>query len=142
MASKKNLLDYLQSYVGIQPDKQPKALSSMFNLINTPLSSETGFEVAKKAVLNQIESQRISNSEVLDRYIRHQDLGLTTDRRQLIYQEVQNMSFQDLITFQKKYTSNKQHNITLIGHRENIHFENLAQYGIVNELNLEQLFGY
>ncbi|MCY4162471.1 MAG: insulinase family protein [Flavobacteriaceae bacterium] len=140
--NRKGLYDYLQSYVGIQSDKQSEALSSMFHLIDTPLSSEIGFEVAKKAVLNQIESQRISNSEVLDSYIRHQDLGLTTDRRKLIYQEVRNMSFQDLIDFQEKYTSNKQHNITLIGHRENIHFENLAQYGTVTELNLEQLFGY
>ena len=139
---KKDSYDYLYSYVGIQSDKQPEALSSMFDLINTPLSSETGFEVAKNAVLNQIESQRISNSGVLDSYITHQDLGLSTDWRKLIYQEVQNMSFQNLIDFQREYISNKQHNITLIGNRENINFEDLATYGNVSELSLEELFGY
>ena len=141
-ASRDHLHDYMYSYVGIQSDKQPEALFSVFNLINTPISSVQGFNVAKDAILSQIESQRISNSAVLDSYISHQDRGLESDRWELIYQMVKTMAFEDLVAFQKENISNKQHNITLIGNKENIDLENLAQYGKPTQLSLQEIFGY
>ena len=134
--------DFLRSYVGIQSDKQKEALASMFDLINSPLDSEQGFQVAKDAVINQIESERITKSYMLDSYLRHLDCNLDTDIRELIYQIVKDISFDDLLAFQDEYISNRQHNIALIGNRNNIDFENLATYGKVTELSLEELFGY
>lgn len=134
--------DFLNSYVGIQSDKQIEALNSMFYLINTPLDSEQAFQVAKDAVINQIESERITKSGVLDSYIEHIDRSLDTDSRELVYQIVKDMSFNDLKAFQDEYISNTQHNIAIVGNRDNIDFENLATYGKVTELSLEELFGY
>ena len=66
-ASKTDRSDYLLSYVGVQNDKQSEALSSMFGLINELPKSEQAFEIAK-AILNKIESERITKSSVLSYY--------------------------------------------------------------------------
>ena len=52
------------------------------------------------------------------------------------------MSFENLLSFHKKYIKNKSHNILLIGNKENIDFKNLRKYGKVEEISLETLFGY
>jgi len=46
------------------------------------------------------------------------------------------------LDFHKNYIKDKPHNILLIGDRNNIDFEDLKQYGKVQELSLETLFGY
>jgi len=134
--------DYIFSYVGIQSDKQKEALSSMFGLINNLPESENTFEIAKKAVLNKIESERITKSAIIEQYLSAEKKGLTYDIKESIYDEVKNMDFKTLKDFHSTYIKDKPHDILVIGNRENIDFENLAQYGSVKELDLESIFGY
>ena len=45
------------------------------------------------------------------------------------------MDFKTLKDFHSTYIKDKPHDILVIGNRENIDFENLAQYGSVKELD-------
>ena len=141
-AAKKNESDYLFSYIGIQSDKQKEALSSMFNLINNLPKSPQAFNIGKQAILNKIESERITKKNMVNSYLAAEKKGLDIDAREQIYNEVKAMNYNDLLEFHKNYVKNKSHNILLIGDRNNIDFENLKQYGKVQELSLESLFGY
>ena len=67
-ARSKDRSDYIYSYIGVQSDKQKEALSSMFNLINNLPESSQAFDVAKQSILNKIESERITNSFILNYY--------------------------------------------------------------------------
>jgi predicted Zn-dependent peptidase len=140
--NKKEFSNYLTSYIGIQSDKQEEAISSMFDLINKLPESKQAFEIAKMAILNKIESERISKSSVIYAYFRATDKGLNHDIRKDIYEAVKKFSFSDLLEFHKDYIKNIQQNIVLIGNREKIDFENLSKYGKLIELSHEELFAY
>jgi len=141
-SSEADKADYLYSYIGIQSDKQEEALYSMFDLIHNLPESPQAFEVAKQAILNKIESERITKRNVLENYLVAEKKGINFDIREQIYNEVKTMKIEDLSAFHKNHIKDKPHNILLIGNRNNINFDNLKQYGKVQELSLETLFGY
>jgi secreted Zn-dependent insulinase-like peptidase len=114
----------------------------MFNLINNLPESPQAFEIAKQAILNKIESERITKSRILYSYLAAEKKGIDYDSRKQIYNEVKEMKFENLLEFHKQFVQNKPHNILLIGNRENIDFTNLKGYGTVKEISLETLFGY
>lgn len=134
--------DYIFSYVGIQSDKQQEALSSMFELINNLPESETAFNIAKKAILNKIESERITKSAIIDQYLIAEKKGIKNDIRESVYNEVKNMDFNALNNFHTAFIKQKPHDILVIGNRENLNFKDLSKYGTVKELDLTTLFGY
>ena len=104
--------------------------------------SQDDFEIAKEAILSKIESERITKSSVIWDYVNAQDKGLDYDVRKNTYDKVRNMNFDDLIAFHKKYIKDKKYVTVLVGSRDKIDFIDLANYGEVKELSLEDLFGY
>ncbi len=141
-ANKPDRSDYLYSYIGIQSDKQSEALSSMFSLINNLPESQQAFEISKKAILNKIESERITKSSVLYSYLNAEKRGINFDIREQVYNEVKAMDLEKLLKFHKTYIKDKPHNILLIGNRDKIDFKNLKKYGIIKEVSLDELFGF
>ncbi len=140
--SKKDKADYLFAYIGTQADKQAEAMNAMMELLNNMPESEGAFKIAKEAILNKIESERITKSDVIWNYIDAQDKGLNYDVRKDTYEQVSNMSFNDLKDFQEKYIKNKNYVTVLVGSKDKINFKELAKYGEVKELSLDELFGY
>lgn len=134
--------DYLFAYVGTQADKQPEAMKAMMELLNNMPESETAFKIAKEAILNKIESERITKSGILWSYIGAQDKGINYDVRKDIYEDVKQMDFSNLKAFHEKYIKDKDYVTVLVGSRDKIDFEDLKKYGEVKEVNLEELFGY
>ena len=117
-------------------------MDAMMELLNNMPESEGAFEIAKEAILSKIESERITKSSVLWNYIDAQDKGLNYDIRKDTYEQVSTMSFSDLKSFQEEYVKNKEYVTVLVGSRDKIDFEQLAKYGEVKELSLDELFGY
>ncbi len=140
--SKIDKADYLFAYIGTQADKQGEAMNAMMELLNNMPESDNAFEIAKEAILNKIESERITKSDVIWNYVNAKDKGLDYDVRKDVYEQVATMSFKDLKAFQEKYIKDKTYVTVLVGSRDKINFEDLAKYGEVKELNLDELFGY
>jgi len=140
--SKKGKANYLFAYIGTQADKQGEAMDAMMELLNNMPESQGAFEIAKESILNKIESERITKSSVIWNYISAQDRGLDYDVRKDTYEQVSDMTFEDLKTFHKTYIKDKKYVTVLVGSRDKIDFDNLAKYGEVQELSLEELFGY
>jgi predicted Zn-dependent peptidase len=142
LGGKKDRSNYLFSYVGTQADKQPEAMESMLDLLNNMPESEAAFNIAKEAILSQIESERITKSSVLWSYENAKDLGLDYDLRKDVYEKIQNMEFQNLKSFHEKYIKGKPFVTILVGSRDKINFDDLQKYGEVKELSLSEIFGY
>jgi zinc protease len=140
--SKKEDSNYLFAYVGTQADKQSEAMDAMMDLLNNMPESEEAFGIAKKAILNKIESERVTRSSVLWNYINAQDRGVDYDLRRDVYSDVQNMTFENLKNFHEKYIKDKTYTTVLVGARDKIDFDALKAYGDVEELSLDELFGY
>ena len=103
----------------------------MLELLNNMPESETAFDIAKEAILNNIESERITKRAVISEYIRAQDKGLDQDIRKKVYEEVKQMSFEHVKRFYEAFVKDKPQNTLMVGHRDKIDLENLSQYGKV-----------
>ena len=140
--SKKDKANYLFAYVGTQADKQAEAMNAMMDLINNMPESEEAFNIAKGAILNKIESERITRSAVLWNYVSAQDKGLDYDIRSDIYGKVKGMTYEDLSSFHEDFIKDQKYVTVLVGARDKIDFNALRAYGEINEVGLDELFGY
>ena len=134
--------DLFYAYIGTQADKQSEAMKAMMGLLQEFPKSENGFDVARNAILNQIESQRITKANILFNYESARKKGLTYDIRKDIYEKVQNYTLEDVAKFQQEQLKNNKYNIVLIGSKDKINFKDLSKYGAVKELSLDEIFGY
>jgi len=122
--------------------KQEEALDALVDLLNNLPESEKNFETAKKAILNKIESSRITKTRVFFNYLAAQQKKLDYDVRKDVYSRVQTMTFDDLKTFHQSYIKDKQFNISVVGDEQKMNFSALGKYGKVDKLSLDQIFGY
>ena len=134
--------DLFYAYIGTQADKQSEAMLGMQKLLMDFPKSEGGFEIARNAILNQIESERITKADILFSYETARKRGLDYDIRKDIYEKTQKFTLDDVSTFQRDYIKGKNFNVVLIGSKDKINFKALQPYGKVRELTLDEIFGY
>ncbi len=134
--------DFFYGYVGTQADKQAEAMKGLNELIHNFPRTESGFEVAKSALMNRIESERITKTGVLFNYLNAQRQGIDHDIRKDVYEQVQTMTLDDVQQFQEQYLKNAKYNVVLVGSKDKLNFRDLQKYGKVQELTLDELFGY
>jgi predicted Zn-dependent peptidase len=134
--------DLFYAYIGTQADKQPEAMKAMLDLLQNFPRSENGFESARNAILNQIESQRITKASILFNFESARKKGLNYDVRKDIYEQVQNYTLEDVANFQAQQLKNNKYNIVLLGSKDKINFKDLNKYGQVKQLSLDEIFGY
>lgn len=134
--------DFFYAYVGTQADKQPEAMEAMQKLLMEFPKSENGFEVARKSILNQIESERITKAGILFNYESARKRGVDYDLRKDIYDKTQKFTLNDVSKFQQDYIKGRNFNVVLIGSKDKINFKALQRYGVVRELTLDEIFGY
>ncbi|HZB14158.1 MAG TPA: insulinase family protein, partial [Chryseolinea sp.] len=134
--------DFFYAYIGTQADKQPEAMSAMQNLLKDFPKSEGGFEISRNAILNQIESERITKADILFNYESARKKGVNYDLRKDVYEQTQKFTLNDVTTFQQNFIKGKNFNVVLIGNKDKINFKALKPYGNVRELTLDEIFGY
>jgi len=134
--------DAFYAYIGTQADKQPESMKAMQGLLKDFPKTEAGFEVARNSILNGIESERITKSDILFDYINAQKRGLDYDVRKDIYDQVQGFKLDDVVKFEQDYMKGRHFNVVLIGSKDKINQKELQKYGKVQQLTLDQLFGY
>lgn len=141
-ASKANDPNYVISYIGTQSDKFHDAIKGMNELLNDMPESKLAFENAKEAIINTIETNRITKTNILFTYENSKKLGVNHDLRKDVYEYIPNATFAEIKKFQEEYVANQPQAILVIGSKDNISKEDLAKYGEVVELTLEDVFGY
>jgi predicted Zn-dependent peptidase len=129
-------------YVGTQSDKLGEAFDAMYDLLNNFKRSESNWEISKKAIKQEIESERITKSSKLFNYQTAQKLGYDYDMRKDIYDNIDNISLNDVEKFHSEHMKNKDWNIRIIGSKEKLDMDLMAKYGKVIELDLKEAFGY
>jgi predicted Zn-dependent peptidase len=131
----------LFSYVGTQADKVSEAAPAMLELLNDLPNSDNLFELAKKSIKNQIETERITKQNIIYRADNMERLGLKEDTRKAVYEQTQKMSFNDLKQFADTNIKGKQSNFLVLGSEKRIDFKVLEKYGKVKKLTLDEIFG-
>jgi len=140
--NKKEDAHYVSAYIGTQVDKLGNASAAMLELMNNMPEAEIQFEDSKLSALKQMETERITKSSIFWSYESAKRLGLDYDVRKESYAALQEMSLQDMKVFFDKNLKGRNYTFCVIGKRSEIDMEVLKELGPVQELTLEQLFGY
>jgi predicted Zn-dependent peptidase len=140
--SKKEKPHYIMAYIGTQSDKLPEAMGGMFDLINNMPRSDKKIEAGKNSVIQKINTERITKTNILFNYERSSKLGLDYDIRQDVYNKIQNMTFDDIQKFQQLNLKDKNYTILVLGKKDKLDLSTLEKFGKVQFLSLEEVFGY
>ena len=134
--------NYISSYIGAQADKLPEAMAGMEGLLNEMPLAEANFTNAKSAIRSNIAADRVTRESILYSYEAARRLGLDYDIRRDIYAQTATMSFDDLKKFQQQNVRQKPQAVLVVGAKDRLNFKELAKYGTVKDLSLQELFGY
>jgi len=133
---------YVMAYIGTQADKLKEAMAGMTDLLNNMPESEKSFELAKKAAMEKIRTERITKNSILWNYETALKRGVDYDLREDIYKTIPKMSLEDLKDFHASYVKDGNYAIMVIGDSKNLDMETLESYGPITSLTLEEIFGY
>ncbi|MEO8210323.1 MAG: insulinase family protein [bacterium] len=134
--------NYILAYIGAQSDKLPEAMAGMTELLNNIPEADLIFKSSKNSLMKQIQSERITKSNILFNYERSKKLGLDHDVRKDVYDNIPGFNLIDVLEFQKKYVKNKNYVILVLGDTKLLDMKTLESYGKVKILTLKDVFGY
>jgi predicted Zn-dependent peptidase len=133
---------YIQAYVGTQTNKLGQATEAIMELLNNMPEAEGQFEDAKLTALKQIETNRITKSNIFWTYFSNKKKGIDYDIRKPNYDVIEKMQMSDLKGFFEENVKGRNFTYLVIGNRNEVDFESLKKLGKVRELSLEDVFGY
>ncbi len=133
---------YLQAYVGTQPDKISDAMPAMLDIIENMPLIDLQLETARLTILRQMESERMPPKSVYWESIASKDLGLNRNIAQELYQSIQEADATTLSNFHQQYVKGRAFNMVVLGDRKQVNLDYLANFGEVQELKMEEIFGY
>jgi zinc protease len=141
-AGRKEDPNYITSYIGTQADKIMDAIEGLQMLIEDMPKSDVLFGNSKSSLVETLNTDRITKSEILFEYEKAKKLGLDYDIRRDVYKSIKTMSFMEIEDFQKKYMKGQKKIMLVIGSKDKIDFSALSKYGKVQQLTLKEIFGY
>jgi len=134
--------DYVTTYIGTQPDKLQIAVDTMTELMNELPEVPSQFENARNSALKQIASTRITRTNIFFNTLRLKKLNIHYDFRKDIYQQIQDLKFDDLKQFYNTEIKPIHFNTAIIGKKENLNREAVDQMGTFKEVSLQDIFGH
>lgn len=140
--NKKNDRYAVLAYVGSQADKVNDAIAGMNELLNTLPQSEKAFETARSSMKKDIETQRITQDGIIFSYLSAQKLGLNKDIRKSVYESTDKLTFDDVKKLHQQNIAGKPYSYCILASEERVKPEDLKQYGEVQKVTLEEIFGY
>ena len=130
------------AYVGTQADKVNDAVGAMNELLTNLPESDKVFNVAKDNIRKSLETERITDQDILFNYLAAERRGLNYDIRKNVYDSVGNMGFADIRSFFDKELKSKPYTYCIVASEKRVKEDDLKKYGDFTKLSLEQIFGY
>lgn len=141
-ASKKDNDDIVYAYIGTQANKLPQAVDAMLNLMNNMPEAEDQFKAAKEAALKKIAAQRITKSNIFWNYESLLKKGIDYDNREEMYNEIKDMTMEDLSNFFKNNIKGQDYSVSVIGNKNDLDLKALEKLGKVHVMDIDYLFNY
>jgi len=133
---------YMMSYVGSQADKFKEATVAMNELLTTLPEVPANLDLAKVQVKKDIQTERITQDNIIFNYLNAKQLGLKEDARKKLYTSVDAVAMNDLKDFHKNYFSGKPYTYAIVASEKKVSTEDMKKLGDVKKISLEEIFGY
>ena len=131
-----------RAVIGSQNDKLPECLDVFHEIIEHMPLVQGNFDLAKEAVVKRLATQRIIADRVLSYYYYYRSFGIDHDLDEDIYNQVQNMTLEDLAAFSKKNVAKRTYKYLVLGDERELDMKKLESLGTVNRLTIDEIFGY
>jgi predicted Zn-dependent peptidase len=133
---------YISAYVGCQADKFGESVVAMNELLNDLPSVENNMLAAKSALKKDIETERITQDNIIYNYLDAEKKGLSEDIRKSIYEHADKLGYDDLRKFHADNMSGKPYTYCIVASEKKLSMDNMQKCGPVKKLTLEEIFGY
>ena len=130
------------AYIATQNDKMRQATEAFQEIINDMPESEAAFSVARDAILSRLRTQRITGANVLSAYMTYRELGLDAPTTKAVFDMVSNASLSDVVAAQQKWVKGRTYTYSILGDIKNLDTQFLSTLGPVQQVSLEEIFGY
>lgn len=141
-ASRKDDTNSFFTNIISQNDKMGDCID-VFNQITEDMPlSESAFKLSKDAILKRMATERTTRFDILPLYLQLQELGITTNPDPQIYNEIKQMSLQDLADFHRQNVKGRIYRYIILGDEKELDMKKLENMGTIKRLTTEQIFGY
>ncbi len=140
--SKRKDAHYVFAYIGTQADKLGEATEGMMELLTEMPESDHAFTSSREAVIKKIQTERITRENILFNYEQANKLGVYHDSRKDTYEQIPNLKLSDLKDFHGEFLKDRHYTMLVLGDRESIDASVLQEFGEVQYLTFQDIFGY
>ena len=133
---------FTTAFIGTQADKIDEAIEGMNDLLRHLPQTEVLLENARKGLKGQIEAQRIIRNDILMNYDQSIRMGNDHDVRENVYENIDALTMSDLDKFHHDNYESRNYTLCVLASKKKINPSELNKFGKVEELTLEQIFGY
>jgi predicted Zn-dependent peptidase len=140
--NEKDRKEYYMTHIITQNDKMSDCITHFSEILNEMPASETAFQIAKDAVTKRLASARITKSGVINSYLISQKMGLDISFNELIYKNLEKVTLQDIVNFEKATVANKPYRYVILGDEKELDMKVLEKIGPIKRLTTEEVFGY
>jgi hypothetical protein len=141
--NRKDRAHYLRTYVGTQPDKLREAVSAFQDILEKMPVSLPQMENARQGVLRQLAAERLIKADIYWSWRGSRDRGFDNrDLRADVYNTLQKAGPEVLLHYHNQTIKGRSYIWLVLGDRERLDFDYLKTIGPVQELTLEEIFGY
>ena len=130
------------AYVGTQADKFNEAVAAMNELLTDMPRVDKLLATSKESIAQRIESERTLKSAIFFSYERAKRLGLQDDPNKMVYDALNKLSMDDIVSFQQQYIKNVKYNYCILGSKDKVKKTDMEKLGKTTEVSLTELFGY
>ena len=127
--------------IGSQNDKLKAAVEAFDMIINEMPESEKSFQIAKTGLESVLRTSRTTGMSVLNSYLNAKELGLTEPLAKKVYDNLADMTMEDVVACQKKWIKGRTYIYGILGDAKDLDMNYLKSLGTVQQVSLEELFG-
>ncbi|MGI9250384.1 MAG: M16 family metallopeptidase [Pseudohongiellaceae bacterium] len=138
--NRENAENLMVGVIGTQTDKTVDALDAFIDLMdNLPQSGER-FDESVNAQINRYRTEKINFRNVIGAVRSWEQQGLVDDPRRQRFARLQNFSIEDMVRFQQEHLANQPKLISVMGDMSVINAQELARFGTVKEVQIDDIF--
>jgi predicted Zn-dependent peptidase len=133
---------YISAYVGCQADKFNESIKAMNELLNDLPSVENNILNARSELKKGIETERITEDDIIYNYLAAERRGLNEDIRKSIYLNADKLAYPELKKFHDDNMASKPYTYCIVASEKKVNANDMEKIGAVKKLTLAEIFGY
>ncbi len=142
IANNRQESNYFMTYILSQNDKMKDCLVAFDSICNNMPMSQSAFDQAKVSLIKQMQKRRYVRATALNAYYQFTKKGWDHDWYEDIYRELQNLTLDDVVAFQKQHVANRTYRYLILGNEQELDMNYLKSLGKVKKLKTKDIFVY